>query len=367
MDITGDLLLEHLRADHGTAFEAERIRIRMRRRFSRPSADHGKRFNADRLTNRFLEYPRAMRAVREHFDLFHIVDHSYAHLVHVLPAGRTVVTCHDLDTFRSVLEPERVRKPWAFRTMTRRILAGMRRAAFVTCDSQATRSELLKHELLPPARTGVAYLGVYPGCSPRPNLTVDEEAARLVPPRPGTIELLHVGSTISRKRIDVLLRVFAEAHGAVPRLQLIRVGGDFTPEQTEMIGALGIPRDAITVRPFVHRSVLPGLYRRAALVLQPSDAEGFGLPVAEALACGAPVVASDLSVLREVGGAATTYCQVGDVKAWTEAVLGLIAERSSNNGAWNARVAAGVQYAERFTWANFATESAKVYQNIIAH
>src|SRR5437016_11815812 len=51
----------------------------------------------DRLVNRFWIYPRSLRSQLHNFDLFHIVDHSYAHLVHELPAQRTVVTCHDLD------------------------------------------------------------------------------------------------------------------------------------------------------------------------------------------------------------------------------------------------------------------------------
>ena len=63
--------------------------------------------NADRLLNRFVNYPRYLRQHASEFDVFHIVDHSYAQLVHELPAARTVVTCHDLDTFRCLLDPER--------------------------------------------------------------------------------------------------------------------------------------------------------------------------------------------------------------------------------------------------------------------
>ena len=49
---------------------------------------------------RFFDYPRVLAALDASFDVYHVVDHSYAHLLHGLPAGRTLVTCHDLDTFR---------------------------------------------------------------------------------------------------------------------------------------------------------------------------------------------------------------------------------------------------------------------------
>ena len=67
---------------------------------------------ADRVINRFWDYPKLMRPLRGRYDLFHIVEHSYAHLALVLPAGRAVVTCHDLDAIRCLVEPRgRARKP----------------------------------------------------------------------------------------------------------------------------------------------------------------------------------------------------------------------------------------------------------------
>ncbi len=112
---------------------------------------------------------------------------------------------------------------------------------------------------------------------------------------------------------------------------------------------------------FLYQKRLAGVYRRAALVLQPSDAEGFGLPVAEAMGCGTPVIASDLPVLREVGGAAATYCPVGDDAAWSAAVVSLLQERLERPEAWEARREAGVHQASRFSWARFARELVEIY------
>ena len=128
-----------------------------------------------------------------------------------------------------------------------------------------------------------------------------------------------------RKRIDVLLDVFAAVRPQVPDLRLVQVGGPWTTAQSEQIERLGIGDVVIQLRGLT-RPQLAALYRRAALVLQPSEAEGFGLPIVEALACGATVVASDLPVLREVGGDALVYRPVADIPSWADAVRGLLAD-----------------------------------------
>ena len=88
-------------------------------------------FNIDRVLNRLWDYPQHVGAINDSTDVFHVIDHSYSQLVHRLPPGRTVVTCHDLDTFRSVLRPADERRPWLFSAMTRHALAGLRRATRV--------------------------------------------------------------------------------------------------------------------------------------------------------------------------------------------------------------------------------------------
>ena len=103
-------------------------------------------------------------------------------------------------------------------------------------------------------------------------------------------------------------------------------GGALTPAQREQVARLGIG-DALLQPPKLDRATLAGLYRRAQAVLVPSEAEGFGLPVIEALACGAPVIASALPVLREVGDTACLYCPVGDVTGWAETLDALLSGR----------------------------------------
>ena len=89
------------------------------------------------------------------------------------------------------------------------------------------------------------------------------------------------------------------------------------------INQLGLEQSIVYLKGLT-RSQIATLYRKATLVLLTSEAEGFGLPVIEALACGAIIVASDIPVLREVGGRAVNYCPVGDISTWVKTVDQLV-------------------------------------------
>jgi glycosyltransferase involved in cell wall biosynthesis len=123
----------------------------------------------------------------------------------------------------------------------------------------------------------------------------------------------------------------------------------------KLIDRLGIA-DGITQLMGVDRPTIARLYRQAALVVMPSEAEGFGLPIIEALACGSIVVASDLAVLREVGGGAAVYCSVGDLTAWSQSVCRLLADPAQAPPRSD-RLA----QAHRFSWAAHAETIVNAY------
>jgi glycosyltransferase involved in cell wall biosynthesis len=145
---------------------------------------------------------------------------------------------------------------------------------------------------------------------------------------------------------------------------LIKVGGGFTPGQSARARELGVD-DAIRVLPFLtDRRTLASLYRRAALVLQPSEAEGFGLPLAEAMACGAPLLVSDIPVLREVAGEAAVYRPVGDVAAWAGAALAMLADRAGRSDAWRSRRDAGLARSALFGWDAHVARLVAIYRGL---
>jgi glycosyltransferase involved in cell wall biosynthesis len=354
MDLVGNMLHQTLNSRFVDSLDATLIR---------PALPFASTTKLSRIFGRFLHYPRELRRIRHHFDVFHIVDHSYAHLAHHLPAERTIVTCHDIDAFRCLLGPEAGRS-FAFRAVSRRVLSGLQRATHVTCDTEATRQDVLAHNLLAADRITVVYNGVHPALRPEPNHPADIELTRLLGRTPGSgTDLLHVGSTIPRKRIDTLLNVFANLRQQRADLRLIRVGGAFTAKQRDVAQSLGILQH-IDVLPRINEHILAAVYRRAALVLQTSQAEGFGLPVIEAMACGTPVIATDIPPLREVGGSVAAYCAVGDTDQFTDTLLDLLDERDHNHSAWQKRCANSLVQASRFTWTAYADKMAEIYTRI---
>ncbi|HEX2204644.1 MAG TPA: glycosyltransferase family 1 protein [Longimicrobium sp.] len=319
MDLAGELLALGLETYAAPEFVPVVLRPPMPR-LARRLGSSRLALNADRCVGRYLTYPRWLEKLRHKPDLFHVVDHSYAHLVHALPAGRTVVTCHDLDAFRSILEPQREPRPYWFRKVMEQALTGLRRAAHVVCDTSVIRRRLVVRGVLPWERISVVPLPVHPDFAAGPDPVADAEAARLLgPPDPRRPDLLHVGSTVPRKRIPFLLHVFAGLRRRWPDARLVRVGGPMTDRQREVARDLGV-EDAVLELPRLERPVLAAVYRRAALVLAPSGREGFGLPLVEAMACGTPVVASSLRVFREVGGEAVIYRHLKDRQGWVDAV-----------------------------------------------
>src|SRR5258708_22434913 len=105
MDCVAESLADCLRVGAAEDLNAELVRPRFLGSSPRRRTYGGSAFAGARLFNRFAVYPAWIARNRERFDLFHIIDHSYSHLISHLPKNRCIVTCHDLDTFKCLLEP----------------------------------------------------------------------------------------------------------------------------------------------------------------------------------------------------------------------------------------------------------------------
>ncbi len=299
----------------------------------------------ERGFGRYLAYPIRVLRERQRHQLFHIADHSYAHLVLALPERRTGVYCHDLDAFPAASSAASA-SAWR-RVLGDLLLLGLRRASIVFYSTEAVRAEILARRLLPAERLVHAPPGVSSEFVPAANEYDREWAAR------GPY-LLHVGSLIPRKDPEFLLRLFARLAAKQRDLMLVQIGGHWSRDQARLQGELGIS-GRVLQRQGLSREELAAAYRCARAVVLPSKAEGFGLPVIEALACGSPVVASDLPVLREVGGSAVDFCHPGELEQWHQAI-----DRRLHEGSAGREERLG--WASRYSWQQHARTIVNAYK-----
>jgi glycosyltransferase involved in cell wall biosynthesis len=205
-------------------------------------------------------------------------------------------------------------------------------------------ADQVRHVLAPSAEV----VAVNPGFSS--HLTVPEDARERRTRHTGVQDyLLFVGTAEPRKGLDTLLDALSEP--ALSGQSLVVVGprgwGGVDVRQEAEARGLG---DHVTVTGHVDDSDLAALYAGASLVVMPSRAEGFGLPLLEAMTLGVPVVTSDDPAMREVGGGAARIFPVGDSTALCAEIVRVL----SDAGLRVHMIEAGRMRARDFDWLDSA-------------
>jgi glycosyltransferase involved in cell wall biosynthesis len=175
--------------------------------------------------------------------------------------------------------------------------------------------------------------------------------------------ILFLGTFEPRKGLDILLESFREVASSDADVELWLAGqsGWHTDATNEQI--VNHPfRDRIRPLGYVDDDVVPTLMQQARVVAYPSRGEGFGLPVLEALACGADVVTTAGTVMEEVAGDAATYVPVGDVDSLAAALCSAL-RRSDDER--RARAQASARRAQLFTWEATAAQHRDVYRRLV--
>ena len=177
------------------------------------------------------------------------------------------------------------------------------------------------------------------------------------PPRDAG-SLAYVGARGGYKQFDVLLRALA-ATPLPPVTVVCAGGGPFTMSERELIACL--PPHIAVVQQTASDAELQRLYGTATALVSCSAAEGFGLPVLEAMAHGCPVIVSDIAVYREVAGDAGSYFTVGDEYQLSQKLQEVLA-----GGADTAqRGQTGIERANNYSWSNSAALLAEAYRSIM--
>jgi glycosyltransferase involved in cell wall biosynthesis len=265
---------------------------------------------------------------------------------------RLVTTVHDLIPLRyPALVPARHR--WAVRCL---LGGALRRAAAVIAVSEATRQEILARFRLAPARVVVVPEAAPVGFAPPDPATLADARRRYGLRRP---YVLFVGLLEPKKNLGVLLEAVARLHraGDWGDTELLVVGAPgWGPDPRTRVAELGLDGIVRFVGPAPDAD-LPALYGGALAFAFPSMWEGFGLPVLEAMAAGAPVVASNRGALPEVAGGAARLVEP-QAAPLAEALGALVADAGER-----ARLrAAGLARAATYSWARTARETLAVYR-----
>jgi glycosyltransferase involved in cell wall biosynthesis len=286
----------------------------------------------------------AARAANRECDVF-LSSNSYVTARFLRIPGVLVV--YDLATFEPTMRPNK--RSTVIERLT--LGAAVRRSAELLAISQATADALAARFPATAARTIVAH----PGAGPvhADDLTAAEAAAM---PSPGFV--LAVGTLEPRKNLPRLVEAYRALDPELQSRHPLVVVGALGWEAGQTLTALRSLGERCTMLGFVSDAALAELYRRCAVFCYPSLGEGFGLPVLEAMAAGAPVVTSNISSLPEVGGSAAEYVDPRDVGCIAGALRRVLCDESLRAQLGRE----GLERAAEFSWEDFAQRTLEALQ-----
>lgn len=227
-----------------------------------------------------------------------------------------------------------------------------RTAARVIAPSAAACEDLITHLRVPRRKVAVTLLGVEPRFAPQPEAAIAAVREKYKLP---SRYILYVGSNKPHKNLGVLIQAWSRTD--VDAALVIAGAWDkrYAPQRHEDDGP-GLPN-------FLHDvpdADLPALYSGATVFVMPSLYEGFGLPLLEAMACGAPTIALNASCLPEVGGDAALYIEPGDTHGLALLLSKILKDRMLQAELHDKSLAR----AALFSWERTARETLAVYRSV---
>ncbi len=308
---------------------------------------------------KFLFHSCSVLKTLRQYDLVHLTNHHLARFVTFLRNTACILTVHDLIRhFDRQGTATYIRQP----TLRDKIdlwldWQGIKRATHIIAVSHYTKKDLIHYADIPEERISVVYHGIdHNVFYPRPE------------PKPFDYPyILFVGSEHPRKNLATLLRAFhkLKQDGRFRELKLVKVGKaggaefDFRAETLSAIESLGLTGEVVFTD-YVSEHTLASYYSHAECFVLPSLYEGFGWPSVEAMACGCPVIVSNVTSLPEITGDAALKVKPQDSDDLASAISTVLTDDRLRQQL----VSKGIERARQFTWEKSARETLEVYNKV---
>ncbi|HZE68548.1 MAG TPA: glycosyltransferase family 1 protein [Pyrinomonadaceae bacterium] len=294
--------------------------------------------------------PRYLRRRRP--DVFHGTNFEIP-LRSVCP---TVLTIHDLSLLLYPETHER-RRVWRAR---RRLPLMARKATLIITVSEAVRQEVNRHLRIPLEKIKTVHSAAREFFRP-----MEPERAELIRTRLNIAGdfVLYTGTIEPRKNLSLLVRAFTEISRRRPGLQLVMAGkkGWLVEDFYNSLRQSSANKNVVFTG-YLNDEELCALYSSCKVFVYPSLYEGFGFPPLEAMACGAPVIASRIPSIEEVAGTAALFVSP---HSWID-LAESISRVLDNSSLREELITAGLERAKQYSWAMTAERTRAVYQEAMA-
>ena len=285
-------------------------------------------------------------------DLFHGTNYE----VPLWSKRRSVLTIHDL----SILLHPGTHQAELARRARRRLPVMARSAGMIVTAAECVRREISEHLHVQADRVAVTPFAPRSGFQ-----TVPPEQAKETKQRLGIEDefVLFVGTVEPRKNLLTLVRAFDQILRQTSRRPQLVVAGAEGWLMDELLAfikesAIG---DRLRFTGYLDDDDLRALYSSCAVFVYPSIYEGFGLPPLEAMACGAPVIASNIATFRETLGSAAQLIELNDVEALSRSIVEVLDDEDLRRGLSRR----GLEQAAKFSWERTAQLTLEVYREVL--
>jgi glycosyltransferase involved in cell wall biosynthesis len=302
----------------------------------------------------FNSTPALLKSALTSTDVFHAADV----VVPALPVP-IVITVHDMTTWLFPQHHSRLNR-WYLRVA---LPMFVRRATRIITVSQSTKNDLIRLAGVIPEKIQVIYLGVdHQRFAPRPIEAARQHVRSAV--HLDSPYFLSVGTLEPRKNLVALLYAFSKSKLADAGYKLVLTGmkGWHIDALYQALNLDANMARSVVLTGYLSDDLLPDLFAASTAFVYPSKYEGFGLPVLEAMACGAPVITSNTSSLPEVAGDAALLVNPNDTDAIAQAMRSAAFDTSQT--ATLRKLA--FKQASRFTWKDTAERTRDVYRLVVA-